>query len=169
MLFASYSMGQYRPKPVECSKPGLGLKVTFPPTWKVIDTHDGVTCQAWSFDPSRRVVAVIVPLNGAEIAVLAAPPSISSIDDWLSSDERWIERQQTKLIRRERIVTRGFGEVEISTVRWAENPDISGITAYFMLGGRPVKACLFYRGRRNQAVFERAFAEVLNSLEVSAK
>jgi len=87
----------------------LHFTVRYPASWHRTPPERAGVLDIINFPWSHRVHGVFLPRSGASLLTVAAPDSVSTIDDWARVDEAWMARDSASvknLRRRDLTVSR---------------------------------------------------------------
>jgi hypothetical protein len=147
-----------------CYDHRTALIIKYPDGWKVEEEWPAFTLI--SFPSERRPKQLIVPLNGAEIVIMAPPRGVATIEDWLAVDR--IRSDPGDKTSREKVTLVHHGAVPAVVVNYKEQriPQGKGMIYYIVVGGKPRKVNLFYRGPTRSEYFEAVLKAILTHLQL---
>ncbi len=144
-----------------------GLVIHFPEGWHIDRISPAFTIL--SFPPQRRPPQILVPMNEAELTVIAAPSGIISVDEWLKLER--IRRDRGYTVSRGNVSTANFGHLEATVIRWHDDviPDGRTLDYMFELQHRLYKVGVLYRGASKAKYFEDVLLAVIEDLDVERR
>jgi hypothetical protein len=142
-----------------------GYIVSYPKSWHLLEPGLS-TLYISSFPPSRRVKAVIVPANGATIAIVPSPAGTKDIKQWIARDAAITKvRSRTSLTLQRAQPEKQLAIVEVNFDS-IEGPDTT--SWYFEIAGRLLVANLSYwREDPNREKYRQVLREVTESVKTS--
>lgn len=140
-----------------------GLRIQYPSNWRL---DDWPVFAIVNSAPKERPRQNIVPMSGGQIVIMASPEHFANIDEWLRFDKIPAPGDR---VGKTTLHTAHFGSIAAIQVDYEEPqiPGGKGRIYYFMVGGRLVKAKLFYRGLDRLDYFTNVFAAVIRNLDLT--
>jgi hypothetical protein len=144
-----------------------GYAVNYPSSWRLLNP-DLPTLEIVNFPSSQQVRAVILPRNGAMIAIVPAPGGIRSIEDWIKTDFEKTGKVSTSARTLQRtIASKQPLQVTEVSGQWGQDVQETGedINDYFEISGRLFVARLSYwKGDPNAAQHREVLRTILESI-----
>ncbi len=146
-----------------------GYEVDYPADWHIMPVS-APTLYIVNFPPAKRVRAVVLPKGGASISLLAAPPGVSTAEQWLARDVKPL----TELLSKTNVTipTRTGTQLEATeaTLLWATpNPSFEGVNSYVTVSGRLFSGRLTYwKDDPRAAEYIETLRRVLGSLRLTS-
>lgn len=164
MLFVSHCAGQGKAT-VYHRDVRTGLDIGVLPGWS-IDSSSPVFSIV-TFPPNERPRMSIVPMNEAEISVIAAPKNIVTVAAWMAEDR--IKAEDGVRIDTEEVNLPSLGIVQVTVIREEVKVilDARSTSYVFQSPAGLVKIHLFYRGQKHRQTFEAAAWKVLHNLRLA--
>ena len=141
-----------------------GLIIHYPAGWR-LDTKWFQGFTIIDFPPSEGQPPALVPMDRAEIGMSGPPEGEKTIAEWMRKER--INESRGNHISEIALATRGLGTLKVTVARAQPTvfPGSTSLLYFFDVDGHPVKATLFYRGRKRAAEFEGIFNSIIENLE----
>lgn len=143
-----------------------GYTVDYPDTWHVMD-RSMPTLYIVNFPPPKRVRAVVLPEEGASIAIVPPPDGVSDAGRWLSRDLKPLteEVSKTRLDLRTADTREPLDTTEV-VLRWGSpGPQFEGVNSYFLASGHLLSARLTYwKGDTRAPEYRETLHRIIESL-----
>lgn len=141
----------------------FGYTAHYPSCWYLLEP-DLKSLYIVNFPPEKRVKAVVLPKNGASIAIVGKPPRAKTLAEWIDRESRYADQCSRQILTlRDDQTGRTLLVTEV-TRDWTSEPQpfFQSIDCYFEIDGLPLAARLDYRrGDPNAASYRTILHQVV--------